>query len=178
MLQRFPFDSIDKQVRARLTDWPNQPPGLRVVETDAWLRARPDGSVGGQCVLKLPGSHKMRTLPDGLWINFRGSFKEPYVDIFAIEACTSLSNLLDKRSRFAPSTQSLMAVCPVPWLMAPVTPDDGTPRWRATGVLQDKPTTALVLPVRICGSCMASTPSIMAGLRSINCRTPTSSSFP
>ena len=70
------------------------------------------------------------------------------MDIFAIEACSSLANLLDKRSRFAPSTQSLLAVCPVPWLLAPVLPNDATPRWQVTGVLRHAPTLPLVLPVR------------------------------
>ncbi len=69
-------------------------------------------------------------------------------DIFAIEACGSLQNLLDKRSRFAPSTHSLLAVCPVPWLLAPVGPEDSTPRWRATGVLRHEPVLPFVLPVR------------------------------
>jgi hypothetical protein len=73
---------------------------------------------------------------------------EPFVDIFAIEACGSLQNLLDKRSRFAPSTQSLLAVCPVPWLLAPIAEDDSTPRWVATGLLRHPPTTDFVLPVR------------------------------
>ena len=90
----------------------------------------------------------MRTLPDGLWLNFDGTVHEPFVDIFAIEACSSLQNLLDKRSRFAASTRSLLAVCPVSWLLAPVTPTDPTPRWKATGVVASEPTLALVMPVR------------------------------
>jgi hypothetical protein len=69
-------------------------------------------------------------------------------DIFAIEACGTLQNLLDKRSRFAPSTHSLLAVCPVAWLLAPITPTDPTPRWVATGVLTQEPVTADILPVR------------------------------
>ena len=81
-------------------------------------------------------------------MNFGGTPAEPFVDIFAIEACSSLTNLLDKRSRFAPSTHSLMAVCPVQWLMQPVIPNDPTPRWRATGVLRTPPEQPLVLPVR------------------------------
>ena len=69
-------------------------------------------------------------------------------DIFAVEACISLTNLLDKRSRFAPSTHSLLVVCPVPWLLAPVIAGDTTPRWRATGLLRHEPALAFVLPVR------------------------------
>jgi hypothetical protein len=98
--------------------------------------------------LKLPGSDRMRTLPDGLWLNFGGTPVDAYVDIFAIEACGTLVNLLDKRSRFAPSTHSMLAVCPVLWLLAPITPTDATPRWRVTGVLPTEPTEHLVLPVR------------------------------
>ncbi len=138
--------SLDSTVRARLKRWPDRPPGLAVVETDAWLRGRPDDT--GQCFLKLPGSRQLRTLPDGLWLNFGGTAAEPFADIFAIEACASLPNLLDKRSRFAPSTQSLMAVCPLPWLLTPVLPDGPVLRWQATGVLPETPTRALVLPVR------------------------------
>jgi hypothetical protein len=69
-------------------------------------------------------------------------------DIFAIEACGSLPNLLDKRSRFAPSTHSLLAVCPVPWLLAPVMAGDPMPRWKVTGILDKPPVTPLHLPVR------------------------------
>jgi hypothetical protein len=116
---------------------------------DTWLRGRPTDEAS-QCnpYLKLPGSTRWRTLPDGLWLNFGGSDVEPFVDIFAVEACGSLQNLLDKRSRFAPSVHSLLAVCPVAWLLKPVTQGDPTPRWTATGVLKCEPVTAFVLPVR------------------------------
>ena len=56
--------------------------------------------------------------------------------------------MLDKRSRFSASTHSLLAVCPVPWLLAPDLATDPTPRWRATGVLLAEPALPLVLPVR------------------------------
>jgi hypothetical protein len=36
----------------------------------------------------------MRTFPDGLWLWFGGSAADPFVDIFAIEVCGSLQNLL------------------------------------------------------------------------------------
>ena len=138
--------SLDATVRIRLKQWPHQPPGV-VAEDGAWLRGRPDDVIG-QCFLKLPGSERLRTLPDGLWLNFGGTPAEPYADILAIEACSSLPNLLDKRSRFAPSTQSLMAVCPLTWLLAPVTPDSTLLRWQATGVIVTTPSAPLILPVR------------------------------
>jgi hypothetical protein len=145
------FRSLDALVRTRLRQWPQRPPGLACPRNghDGWLRGRPSESTC-PChpFLKLPGSDRLRTLPDGLWLNFSGTANEPFVDILAIEACGSLPNLLDKRSRFAPSTHSLLAVCPVPWLLAPVTANDPTPRWQATGVLHHQPVLTLTLPVR------------------------------
>lgn len=143
------YRSLDSAIRARLRHWPQCPPGLGAGPKDIWLRARPaEGAGTCQPFLKLPGSDRLRTLPDGLWLHFGGTPSEPFADIFAIEACSSLQNLLDKRSRFAPSTQSLMVVCPVPWLLAPVLSNDPTPRWKATGLLRCEPRSAFVLPVR------------------------------
>ena len=145
------YQSLDALVRARLKAWPQQPPGLLSPPngSGAWLRGRPADECGScQPFLKLPGSTRFRTLPDGLWLHFDGSLNEPYADIFAIEACSSLQNLLDKRSRFAPSTQSMLALCPVDWLLAPVLPDDPTPRWVATRLLAREPVRPLIVPVR------------------------------
>lgn len=69
-------------------------------------------------------------------------------DILAIEACSSLNNLLDKRSRFAPSTHSLLAVCPLQWMLAPVTQGATARRWTITGLLPQEPTADFVVPVR------------------------------
>ena len=150
------FRSLDALVRTRLRQWPQRPPGLAGPRTgrDGWLRGRPTETTS-PChpFLKLPGSDRLRTLPDGLWLNFGGTALEPFVDILAIEACNSLPNLLDKRSRFAPSTHSLLAVCPVPWLLAPVTANDPTPRWQATGVLRHEPTSQSACRCAMCASC-------------------------
>jgi len=143
---------LDALVRRRLRSWPEHPPGLapRRYGRDAWMRGRPGKSRDEyqQPFLKLPGSNRLRTLPDGLWLNFGGAMPDGFVDILAIEACGSVTNLLDKRSRFAPSTQSLLAVCPVSWLLAPAIPDDDTPRWCMTGLLDREPMQPLILPVR------------------------------
>ena len=145
------FHSLDALVRARLRQWPQRPPGHNAdpAGRDAWLRGRPvEDETIHQPFLKFPGSNRLRTLPDGLWLHFGGKPTDPYADIFAIEACGSLPNLLDKRSRFAPSTLSLLAVCPVPWLLGPTSTADPTPRWRGTGVLRAEPTQPLIVPVR------------------------------
>ncbi len=146
-----PYRNLDALVQARLRSWPQRPPGLDRAgkAPHAWMRGRPADFLGHyQPYLKLPGSKRLRTLPDGLWLCFGGTPVEIFVDIFAIEACGSVSNLLDKRSRFAPSTHSLMAVCPVPWLLAPVSASDPTPRWVATGLLDREPALPLIVPVR------------------------------
>ena len=141
---------LDTMVKESLRRWPQRPPGLKPRRgKESWLRGRPSEGTGmANPFLKLPGSTRLRTLPDGLWLNFGGTYQEPYVDIFAIEACSTMQNLLDKRSRFAPSTHSLLAVCPVEWLLAPVAETDQTPRWRATGVLRHEPTLPVAIPVR------------------------------
>ncbi len=143
--------SVDSIVRKRLQSWPQHPPGLPEYgpRQAKWLRGRPVVFTGGfNPYLKLPGSSRMRTIPDGLWLNFGGTIAEPFVDIFAVEACGTVQNLLDKRSRFAPRISSLLAFCPVPWLLSPVMPGDPTPRWKATGVVVNEPTAPLTFPVR------------------------------
>jgi hypothetical protein len=82
-MQQFP--SLDAMVRARLRQWPQRPPGLAAQANRPWLRGRPDAAQAqGQPFLKLPGSSHLRTLPDGLWLNFGGTPREPFVDIFGI----------------------------------------------------------------------------------------------
>lgn len=140
---------LDALVRVQLRKWPQHPPGLggRPGRDGAWLRARP-AEEQGMPYLKTPGANKIKTLPDGLWLLFGGTAEEPYVDVLCIEACASIQNLLDKRSRFAPSTQSLVCVCPLNWLLAPLSVADGTPRWQALGMIRREPETSLVMPVR------------------------------
>jgi len=113
------------------------------------MRARPgEADTSIHPFLRLPGSNRLRTLPDGLWLHFSPDPADAYCDILCIEACSTLQNLLDKRSRFAPSTTSLLAVCPVPWLMAPLKAGDEKPRWRHIKLLRQQPVEPLVLPVR------------------------------
>jgi hypothetical protein len=81
------FHSLDALVRERLRRWPQRPPGLPGPRygRDGWLRGRPtDASCPTHPFLKLPGSDRLRTLPDGLWLNFGGTPEDPYVDILGI----------------------------------------------------------------------------------------------
>ena len=142
---------LDELVRNRLRRWPQRPPG--VVRTPkqpgTWLRGRPgEPSLTAQPFLKLPGSNTHRTIPDGLWLHFSPDPTDRYADILCIEACGSIPNLQDKRARFAPSTTSLLVVCPLRWLLDQAGPEDPTARWRLIRLLRVEPTEPLVLPVR------------------------------
>lgn len=143
--------SADAIVRARLRKWPQHPPGVvpSPKQPGTWLRARPgDGKGTAHPFLKLPGASTFRTLPDGMWLHFGTDPDDPWCDILAIEACSSLPNLLDKRARFAPSTTSTLVCCPLPWLLDRVQPEDPTPRWKLIRLLRAEPTGPLILPVR------------------------------
>jgi hypothetical protein len=142
---------LDRLVRLQLKKWPQRPPGLtpNLKQPGIWLKGRPgDTSVSTHPFLKVPGSNRLRTLPDGLWLHFSPTADDPYVDILCIEACGTVPNLLDKRSRFAPSVSSLVAVCPVDWLLAPTQAGDPLPRWRLIRMLKQEPKAPLILPVR------------------------------
>jgi len=141
---------LDNIVRDRLKAWPQRPPGAAPLgDGGGWLRGRPsDGEPVAQPYLKIPGSDRMRTIPDGLWLHFAGSAEDPYVDILCIEACSTFQNLLDKRSRFAPSTIALLAHCPLAWLLAPLQANEATPRWHIIPFLPGPPAAALTVPVR------------------------------
>ena len=141
--------ALDTLVKQRLQRWPQRPPGAAAERNrGTWLRARPSVELFAHPYLKVPGTNSMRTVPDGLWLHFGTDPADPYVDILCIEACSSFQNLLDKRSRFAPSTLSLIACCPLPWLMAPYQPGDATPRWRVIELVTAEPAGPLNLPVR------------------------------
>lgn len=141
---------LDTIVRDRLKGWPQKPPGAASLgHGGAWLRGRPcDGEPVAQPYLKIPGSDRMRTIPDGLWLHFGGTAEDPFADILCIEACSTFQNLLDKRSRFAPSTIAMLAHCPLPWLLAPLQANDATPRWHIIPFLNAEPAAALTVPVR------------------------------
>lgn len=146
------FQTMDTFVRERIRAWPQTPPGLEQADArgrGVWLKARPGPALENDAPsLKIPGASRMRTFPDGLWLWFGGSQADPFVDIFAIEVCGSLQNLLDKRSRYTPSLHSLLISCPSVWLRRPVSEEDAIPRWQRIGLFDAAPEAAFALPVR------------------------------
>lgn len=142
---------LDNEVRRSLAAWPQRPPGLTpsAKQPGMWLRARPEaGRPATQPYLKVPGTSRLRTLPDGMYLHFGPCREEPYVDILCIEACGTVQNLMDKRSRFAPSVNSLLVVCPVDWLCTAGLQGSDVPRWKLIRLLDREPREPLVLPVR------------------------------
>lgn len=165
-VRRMHGEKLDHQVRQSLGHWPQRPPGMEpsFKQPGTWLRARPDlERKVTQPYLKFPGADRLKTLPDGLYLHFSTKASEPYVDILCIEACSTYQNLLDKRSRFAPSTGSLLAVCPVAWLMQPGLPGNNIPRWRLIRMVKREPREDLVLPVRDARVLFALKPSHFRG---------------
>ena len=121
----------------RLRTWPERRPGYPAETRNRayWFRGRPSPACErNDPYLKLAGSNRLRTYPNGLWLAVCGPPGEMFVDIFVVEGCGSISNLSDKRSRFAPSTHSMVAVLPLRWLLGHRSPGRPIPRWRRIGI--------------------------------------------
>lgn len=79
--------ALDRKVRSQLRKWPQRPPGVApsMKQPGTWLRGRPGDADGpAHPFLKLPGSDRLRTLPDGMWLHFSPSAVDPYVDILGL----------------------------------------------------------------------------------------------
>lgn len=112
-----------------------------------WLRARPNGpgQVGPQ--LRAPGADLFSTQPDGLYL-FLGHAE--YADAVCIEVCSSITNLNDKRSRYVPSSHSLLVEIPRRWLRQDFGLQRGgvAPAWRASRAFAAEPQADVVRPIR------------------------------
>jgi len=106
LLKAWPSHSGDV---VRSTVWPT-PHGI-----GAWLRAQPpeSSSLPGPR-LQAPGATLFRTQPDGLWVWFGPDAQ--FADVLAVEVCGTAQNLNDKRSRYGPTTTSLLLHTPRTWL--------------------------------------------------------------
>jgi hypothetical protein len=83
--------------------------------------------------LSSPGAMAFKTQPDALWAAFNGRLS---CDLVAIEVCTSIQNLNDKRSRYFPSSHSLVLTASTKWLLEVIpVGKKQIPRYKAFGSL-------------------------------------------
>ena len=138
----------DAEAKQILLKWPTRTniwpaPG----GTGYWLQAQPkSGNIPGPRISS-PGATQFRTQPDALW-----AFFHPFssCDLVAVEVCGTIQNLNDKRSRYIPSSHSLVLSVSASWLnqTIPIQGGGQRTRWESTGTLTVAPVADLVLPVR------------------------------
>lgn len=139
-------DSVAKKIL--LKHWPDYGGAVWPVpgRNGSWARARPAPHGSASVQLKSPGAQLFKTQPDGLWLFV---CSPDFVDAIAIEVCNSAQNLADKRSRYMPTSHSMVAHMPEAWFGAVIQrKKEKIPLWRLCAGLSAQPTTDLTLPVR------------------------------
>lgn len=126
----------DSEAKTLLLEWPSH--SGDVVRSDvwptphgrgAWLRAQPPDSASRPGPrFRSPGAKLFSTQPDGLWVWFGPT--AAFADILAIEVCGTAQNLNDKRSRYGPTTSSLLLQTPKRWFEEEIATRGGSRRTR------------------------------------------------
>ena len=138
----------DKKAKQILLGWPTCTKRIWPISSHrgCWIRGQPvDGEDTGP-KLVTPGSKLFSTQPDGLYLSFGGDAQ--YCDVVAIEVCGTVQNLNDKRSRYFPSSHSMVLQVKLEWLKAEVAIQHGSKkaRWKAAALRSPK--SDMELPVR------------------------------
>lgn len=106
-----------------LKKWPAVTKKLFYATSDdtPWIRAQPraNGMIGTPPRIVLPGSTLFKTQPDGLYVQYKEGGL--YCDVVAIEISSNVSNVRDKRSRYAATTTSKVLETDAKWLQNRVT---------------------------------------------------------
>ena len=139
----------DSEAKSILLGWPASTGDLWPPPQDdgRWIRGQPiDGKSSGPRIIS-PGAKLFSTQPDGLFVYFNGTGS---CDLVVIEVCGSIQNLNDKRSRYIPSSHSLLLMCRKKWLHENIRVKGGgnKPRWEVAGTLPDPPEVDLTVPIR------------------------------
>jgi hypothetical protein len=128
----------DRKAKNALRSWPDSSeklwPPLPIKEQPArgrWLRAQPKSEKAVCPQLAQPGTKKLFTRPDGMWL-----FLTPgeFADIVCVESSSSIPNLNDKRSRYAHAHHSIVVRIGIEWLNEEISFKKGSkPRWKIAG---------------------------------------------
>lgn len=139
----------DKAAKAILLGWPawSNKLWLPPQGTGNWLRAQPNATRrASNPTIASPGAKLFTTQPDALWLYFGG---DEFCDAVAVEVCGTVQNLNDKRSRYIPSSHSLMVNIGKNWFAQQIAYKNGNKeRWELTSVFTAAPGSDLCLPIR------------------------------
>ena len=139
----------DREAKDILLRWPSSPNSIWEPPDGAgrWVRGQPNGGKTPGPRLSSPGAKLFTTQPDGLFVYMSGLES---CDIVAIEVCGTAQNLNDKRSRYIPSSHSLVLRCGPRWFAEQISVQGGVrrERWQAAGTLFERPTIDVSIPVR------------------------------
>ena len=115
-------------------------------KSGSWARARPAPHGGASVQLKSPGAQLFKTQPDGLWLFV---CSPEFVDAIVIEVCGKIQNLNDKRSRYMPTSHSMVAQMPKAWFSAVIQKKkEQIPLWQLCAGFTAAPSADITLPVR------------------------------
>lgn len=101
----------DRVAKTALKKWPRETSIWEPNAGKVWFRAQPKSKTIGPRIFS-PGTNWNKTQPDGLWVKFSGL---DFCDVVVVEACGTIQNFYDKRSRYQPSTGSLLLECKAKW---------------------------------------------------------------
>jgi len=137
----------DSDAKEIMRKWPRATKALfGGTDERPWIRAQPktiDKHATTPC-LKQAGSDVLTTRPDGMW--FRVVRNLQAADVFCVEVCGGLQNLQDKRSRYAPSTSSMVVWATSDWWNEGISKH--IPRWKKSGTYISHLTADTFFPVR------------------------------
>lgn len=106
----------DADAKNIMRKWPNTTTSLFGGTDDRpWLRAQPKNANHRATTpfLLTAGNEALKTQPDGMFVRPVNDFRS--LDVICFEVCSSLQNLQDKRSRYAPSNASLVIETRADW---------------------------------------------------------------
>jgi hypothetical protein len=139
----------DAEAKSILRNWPERTKSLWPASSIGgfWLRALPKDGVATCPHLQSPGATLFTTQPDGLYLFLS---ENTFADAVSLEVCGTIQNLNDKRSRYMPSSHSIVAVCPLVWLVEEIDTQKGgkSARWAACKSISNAPQAEVSFPIR------------------------------